>query len=59
MAVPRHKTSKQKKRSRRAHDALSPAGLSACPRCNQEKLPHRVCDNCGYYRDVEKIKTGS
>ena len=59
MAVPRHKTSKQKKRSRRAHDALSPVGFYTCPRCNQEKLPHRVCDNCGHYRDVEKIKTGS
>ncbi len=58
MAVPRHKTSKQKKRSRRAHDSLPGVGFSTCPRCNQEKLPHRVCDNCGYYRDVEKIKTG-
>jgi large subunit ribosomal protein L32 len=59
MAVPRHKTSKQKKRSRRAHDALSGVGFYTCPRCNHEKLPHRVCDNCGFYRDVEKIKVGS
>ena len=59
MAVPRHKPSKQKKRSRRAHDSLSGVGFYTCPRCNHEKLPHRVCDNCGYYRDVEKIKTGS
>jgi large subunit ribosomal protein L32 len=50
--------SKQKQRSRRAHDALAPVGFYTCPRCNQEKLPHRICDNCGYYRDVEKIKTG-
>jgi large subunit ribosomal protein L32 len=58
MAVPRHKTSKQKQRSRRAHHGLEPAGLSICPRCNQEKPPHRVCDNCGYYRDMEKLKIG-
>ena len=58
MAVPRHKTSKQKQRSRRAHSALEPAGFSVCPRCNQEKPPHRVCDNCGFYRNVEKFKIG-
>jgi ribosomal protein L32 len=58
MAVPRHKTSKMRQRTRRAHDALVNVSLSTCPRCNQEKLPHRVCDNCGYYKNVEKIKTG-
>ena len=22
-----------------------------CPRCAEPKLPHRVCEACGYYRD--------
>jgi len=57
MAVPRHKTSKMKKRQRRSHDALSPVAHSTCPRCNAEKRPHRVCGNCGHYKGVEKIKT--
>lgn len=59
MAVPRHKTSKSKKNMRRAHDALSAVGRYTCPTCNSEKLPHRICDNCGHYRDVEKLKTGN
>ncbi|MDR3210851.1 MAG: 50S ribosomal protein L32 [Planctomycetota bacterium] len=58
MAVPRHKTSKMRQRTRRAHNALTPAGLYTCPRCSQEKLPHRVCDKCGYYNNVEKMETG-
>ena len=23
--------------------------MSICSQCNQPKLPHRVCDNCGHY----------
>lgn len=55
MAVPKHRTSKMKKRSRRAHDALATPGLSVCSNCNQPKSPHRVCANCGHYRDEKKI----
>ena len=29
---------------------------SKCPRCQEAKLPHRVCLSCGYYKDVEVIK---
>lgn len=54
MAVPRHKTSKQKKRQRQAHKALTGAATSDCPRCNSPKLPHRVCGVCGHYKG-EKI----
>jgi len=56
MANPRHKTSKMKQRSRSANKALVAPSRSTCPRCNAEKLPHRVCDNCGHYRDVQKEK---
>lgn len=56
MAVPRHKTSKSKKGQRRAHHALPLKNASECPRCTTPKLPHRVCGNCGYYRDVQKIE---
>ena len=24
-------------------------GALLCPQCNQPRLPHRVCPNCGYY----------
>ena len=50
MAVPKKRTSKSRKRMRRAHDALTAPNLSACPRCGEPKLPHRVCGSCGHYR---------
>ncbi|MDP2401322.1 MAG: 50S ribosomal protein L32, partial [Actinomycetota bacterium] len=30
---------------------------SVCPQCNQPKLPHRVCGECGYYNGKEVIDT--
>lgn len=50
MAVPKRRTSKQRKRTRRAHWKATPPTLSTCPQCHQPKLSHRVCDNCGYYK---------
>ncbi|RME40103.1 MAG: 50S ribosomal protein L32 [Deltaproteobacteria bacterium] len=54
MAVPKKKTSKSKRDMRRAHDSLTPPGISTCPQCNEPKQPHRACASCGYYkgRDV-------
>ncbi len=50
MAVPKKKTSKSKKRMRRSHHALSTASRVHCSRCGAEKLPHTICEVCGYYR---------
>ncbi|MFO7764959.1 MAG: 50S ribosomal protein L32 [Pelovirga sp.] len=55
MAVPKKKTSKSKKNMRRAHDAVTPVGISTCPNCNEPKLPHRVCASCGHYKGKEII----
>jgi large subunit ribosomal protein L32 len=49
MAVPKRRTSKARKNSRRANWKLSAPTLSACPQCHEPKLAHRVCGNCGYY----------
>ncbi len=46
--LPFHKTSKMRKRTRRAHHAVKPVQVSACPKCSQSKQPHRMCANCGY-----------
>lgn len=56
MAVPRHKTSKSKKNSRRAHHALTPATTNECPRCSSPKLPHCVCEVCGFYKGEKKLE---
>lgn len=59
MAVPKKKTSKSKKNMRRAHDAVTAPGISTCPQCQEPKLPHRVCANCGTYKGKEIISDDS
>ncbi|HLS88876.1 MAG TPA: 50S ribosomal protein L32 [Sphingobacteriaceae bacterium] len=56
MAVPKRKTSKARRDKRRTHYKLTAAGLTPCPRCREPRLPHRVCPNCGYYRDRQVIE---
>ncbi len=51
MAVPKRRTSKQRKRKRRTHFKAEEVSTQACPRCGDPKLPHRVCPTCGFYRD--------
>jgi large subunit ribosomal protein L32 len=55
MAVPKKKTSKSKKNMRRSHDAISAPGISTCSQCQEPKLPHRVCANCGTYKGKEVL----
>lgn len=50
MAVPKGKTTRSKKGKRRSHDALSKPARSVCPQCQEPKLPHRACRNCGSYK---------
>ncbi|MFQ5510564.1 MAG: 50S ribosomal protein L32 [Candidatus Krumholzibacteriia bacterium] len=56
MAVPKRKTSKARKNKRRSHWKLSAPNLTRCSRCHQNKQPHTVCSNCGYYGGREVIK---
>ena len=41
---------------RRTHDALMSIGLGECPHCHERKPPHRVCPNCGYYRERQALE---
>jgi large subunit ribosomal protein L32 len=45
--LPVARTSKSRKNMRRAHHALEPVNMHACPQCGQTKLPHRICSKCG------------
>ncbi|MCI4664950.1 MAG: 50S ribosomal protein L32 [Neomegalonema sp.] len=49
MAVPRKKVTRSKRNMRRAHDSLTAPNLVECDNCNEPKLPHHICGECGYY----------
>ena len=51
MAVPKKKTSRARRDQRRAHHAMKRTNLVACPNCDEPHIPHRVCPNCGYYKN--------
>ncbi len=56
MAVPKRRTSKSKRDMRRSQNKLSVPRLVACPQCNELKPTHKVCLNCGYYKEREVVK---
>lgn len=55
MPNPKHRHTRTRRNTRRAHDHLTAPTLSVCPSCRQPKLPHRVCPHCGVYKGVEVI----
>jgi large subunit ribosomal protein L32 len=56
MAVPKRKTSRQRRDTRRATHAAEETRFAECPHCHQPKLPHRVCPNCGMYNGRQVVK---
>lgn len=58
MGNPARRHSKTRRDTRRAQTyKLSVPGMTECPQCHEMKLAHRVCGNCGYYKNrvvVEK-----
>lgn len=49
MPNPTSKHSKSRRDKRRANWKISVPNVSACPECQEPKLPHRVCMSCGTY----------
>jgi large subunit ribosomal protein L32 len=56
MANPKRRHSKARRDKRRANDALKVPSFSRCPNCGHEKMPHRVCPYCGYYKGEEVME---
>jgi large subunit ribosomal protein L32 len=55
-AEPKGKTSKQRRNKRRsAHWKLAVPGMSACSKCGEMVLPHRMCKACGSYKGREVV----
>jgi large subunit ribosomal protein L32 len=57
MAVPKRKTSRQRRDTRRATHAITASRLGTCPRCGAAVRPHHLCLSCGYYRGREVAET--
>lgn len=50
MAVPKRRTPRSKRDSRRAnHDKISAPSISRCSSCGEVTRPHHVCPACGSY----------
>ena len=57
MAVPKGKTSKQRKRRRKTiNTRLKVPSLVECSKCGNRVLLHRVCPKCGFYRGKQILK---
>ena len=56
MAVPKKRTSKQRKRKRRTHYKAEPVTVNACPKCGDPRMPHRICPSCGHYNDTAVVQ---
>jgi large subunit ribosomal protein L32 len=50
MPVPKRKVSKSRRNMRRAHNALTALNFSKCSNCSAPRLPHSVCESCGFYK---------
>ncbi len=59
MPVPKRKTGKSRRNSRRSHHALKAQSLVECESCGRKVLRHRVCPECGHYKDRLIVDTGS
>lgn len=55
MAHPKSKTSKQRRDTRRAHDAIQGPTLYTCPNCGSLVARHAVCPDCGFYRGKQLV----
>jgi large subunit ribosomal protein L32 len=55
MAVPKRRQSKARRDSRRAQWMKIPVPAAApCPNCAAARMPHRVCDSCGWYGSAKE-----
>ena len=55
MAVPKRKTSKMKKRHRKAANRYKGVQINLCPACEVPIVPHRACEACGMYNGKQVL----
>jgi large subunit ribosomal protein L32 len=55
MAVPKQRHTKSRRNKRRMHIYLKKHLFGKCPKCRKTVLPHTVCQQCGFYKNIEVI----
>ncbi|MBI2451270.1 MAG: 50S ribosomal protein L32 [Parcubacteria group bacterium] len=55
MGVPTQRHTKSRRNKGRSHMALKQPVFSYCAKCHVKKMPHQICENCGYYGGKEVI----
>ena len=55
MAQPKRRWSKQRTHTKRSTWKLEAPNITTCKHCGEPVLPHRLCENCGYYDGKEII----
>ena len=55
MPVPKQKSSKSRGRKRRTHQTVAVPTLTTCPECQEPKLTHTACLECGTYKGRKVI----
>ena len=56
MAVPKRQTTPSRRGMRRSHDSLKSSVYVECSNCGELKLPHHICNSCGFYNKKEVVK---
>lgn len=60
MAVPKQRKSRARRDARRSQtQKVSAPAIAYCSRCGAAKAPHRVCAECGFYKNRQVIVTES
>ena len=57
MSVPKQRHTKQRRDRKRERFAIEPIKTQTCPKCGKEKLPHKACAACGFYKGKEVVNT--
>ena len=55
MAVPKRKTSRMKRRQRKAANRYEGVQATYCTNCPAPSTPHRVCPSCGFYNGKQVL----
>ncbi|MBI1888481.1 MAG: 50S ribosomal protein L32 [Candidatus Spechtbacteria bacterium] len=55
MGVPKQRKTKARQGNRRSHHGLASMVFSLCAKCGKDVLPHRLCENCGTYKQREMV----